>query len=409
MRFSNCALLLLAAAFPTRRGVVADDHPNLSSPTAGASSASAPGARELKAKNDKTKPPTESPTMDPSGTPSMDPSALSSELPSEVPSMNPSVSMIPSDLPTMNPTSEAEKKVIYNYTGTPQYFTAPKDGFWTITAVGARGGNCSGCDQSTCLYCYGKGDPISACPKVSYLTSPENERVGWCYKCDAQDHNGGFGALAKGTFFLNKGDKIEIIVGGMGQDCQTIEQQLPIGSFAPESRDYLEALTGAGGGGGTSVSFVYADKREELLLAAGGGGGATKFFNGEDGENGPNGGFNWGGKDGKGGGLAPSQLPQFGGAGGGGMSGDGESVKAIWSSNRLKEYVVGKVGQEVVWAEGGFSLSNGSQGGYVNRTEYEKNEVLSDVSEATAQSGSAGGYGYGSGGQGGSGEYSFQS
>ena len=305
----------------------------------------------------------------------------------------------------------------YNYNGArKQTFTAPKSGRFRITAVGARGGDCAaGCDQSTCKYCKGEKDPDVGCPRIlKYDNDPNNPA--WCYTCDAQYHKGGYGARAEGTFYLRKGDKIEIIVGGMGQNCQSMRQVLDTdiyGTTTPDGRDYLEALTGAGGGGASSVRVEYADGQQQVLLAAGGGGGAAKFFNGEDGQVGPNGGWDWGGRYGGGGGLGPSQLPQFGGAGGGGVSGDGASVNARYvkaylpdsldtyalndgekSDYRYNEY-------NRVWAEGGFSLSNGSQGGYAYRTEYSIDNENYQY-EVTARSGSAGGYG--SGGQGGSGE-----
>ena len=273
----------------------------------------------------------------------------------------------------------AAKGEVYTYRGDrKQTFKAPKDGFWRITAVGAKGGGCSGCDKDTCEYY--KGGSI-------------------CYKCDALYHNGGYGARAAGTFYLRKGDEIEMFVGGMGQDCQPIRQQLPVdlNTTTPDGRDYLEALTGAGGGGGTRVRVKYHDGGEQLLLAAGGGGGAAKFFHGEDGEDGPSGGWEWGGKDGGGGGLGPylGLLGVFGGAGGGGVSGDGDSRYAqFYNIQGLQE-------NGEVWAEGGFSLSNGSQGGYVDREENGKVSSPTAI-EITARSGSAGGYG--SGGQGGPGE-----
>ena len=395
MRFSRCALQLLAATASTT-SVVADDFSKLS-PTA---SAAAP--RQLSAKGDKTPTPSETPTMDPSELPSMDPSAFPSidpstqpsesmdpsQAPTMSPSMGPSVSMLPSwsDVPTTNPsssvspTTEAEKIKIFNHTGAPQYYTIPKTGIYTMTAVGAKGGDCYGCMKSTCNY-------------FTYVDNPFYTKIYWCQECEAQYHEGGYGVLVRGKFLLHKGDKLEVIVGGKGQDCKKVPRVNFSGAFI---RTYLEARTGAGGGGASSVQVKRDGKGDpELLLIAGGGGGSGFFFNGEDGEAGPNGGFGWGGQSGQGGELGPSpppEQPQFGGAGGAGVYGNGASRKAKWNGQLLDR-------DEEVWAEGGFSLSNGSQGGYVDRHGIKSIENVF----LEAQSGSAGGYG--GGGQGGSGEY----
>ena len=283
----------------------------------------------------------------------------------------------------------AAKGELYTYTydgARKQTFKAPKSGRFRITAVGARGGNCKGCKKSSC-------------------DVPQN--YNWCYACVAQHHKGGYGAHAEGTFYLRKGDKIEMIVGEKGQDCQYVRQLLPDGKATPSGFGYLEALTGAGGGGASSVRIKYADGEQQLLLAAGGGGGAAMFFNGEDGEDGPNGGWDWGGKDGGGGGLGASPLNQhqFSGAGGGGMSGDGGSVKARFGicEDDVRSGLREDESNGDVWAEGGFSVSNGSHGGYVDRHDY--HEPLRCAVEVTTRSGSAGGYG--SGGQGGAGESLF--
>ena len=292
-----------------------------------------------------------------------------SDTPSELPTTNPSSSL--------SPTNEPERIEIFNHTGTVQRYTIPKDDYYAFTAVGAKGGDCNGCDKATCEY-------------EDIFTKD------WCYKCDAQFHEGGHGTLVRGTFYLHKGDEIEAVVGGRGENCRKIRQQLPVvggeQKKTPDGRDYLEALTGAGGGGASSVRVKYAaDGQEDLLLIAGGGGGAAKFHNGEDGEIGQSGGWDWGGRNGQGGGLGPpppiSLFSQFGGAGGGGVSGNGDSMNILF--NNTYE----------LWAEGGVSLSNGSQGGYVDKYSY-----YEDGSETmvTAQSGSAGGYG--SGGQGGIGK-----
>ena len=86
------------------------------------------------------------------------------------------------------------------------------------------------------------------------------------------------------------------------------------------------------------------------------------------------------------------------------MNDNGDSCKARWYDN----FGLSKNSVEV-WAEGGFSLSNGGQGGYVDRDEYSYDYYETSYNnyaetKIAAQSGSAGGYGGGSGGQGGAGE-----
>lgn len=363
---SKVALILTAVFLSCCVGAAADDDPSIS-PSSTASPV-------LLSKGDKT--PSEVPSMDPSASPSKDPSVVPSIDPSETPTMSPSESpssgpsqsINPSDSPSpsfsLSPTTEAEKfrnRKTFNHTGTLQHYTIPKDDYYAFTAVGAKGGDCDGCDSATC--------------KV--------HGSNWCYKCDAQFHEGGYGTLVRGMFYLHKGDQIEVVVGGRGGNCQAIRQQLPfVGDEqkkTPDGRDYLEALTGAGGGGASSVRVKYAaDGKEDLLLIAGGGGGAAKFYRGEDGPVGPNGGWEWGGKNGQGGGLPNAgTFAALSGAGGGGVYGNGDPTRSSIDSSIL--------------AEGGKSLSDGGQGGFVDYTL--NNSTLS---------GGAGGYG--SGGQGGAGE-----
>ena len=287
---------------------------------------------------------------------------------------------------------EEKPGFLFPYTGTPQYYTIPKTGIYTFTAVGAKGGGCDGCDKATCDW---------------YPTKED-----WCHACNAQYHEGGYGALVRGKLLLRKGDKLEIIVGGKGQDCKALPRDAFVKDKSANRRKYLETRTGAGGGGASSVRIKYDDGREDLLLTAGAGGGSGFFYNGEDGEEGPDGGFDWGGRHGGGGGLGPrpddptiaKEIFAFGGAGGGGVYeyGNGASRNARFSTGSVY-YGLRVDGDVEVWAEGGFSLFNGGQGGYVDREKF----YIEDTSKPKqdfirALSGSAGGYG--GGGQGGSGE-----
>ena len=284
---------------------------------------------------------------------------------------------------------KARANFVFLYEGAiKQTVTAPKSGRYTITAVGAKGGNCLGCKKDTCRTC--KENTKDGCKNVSR---------GWCYKCrEAQFNDGGYGALAKGTFQFRKGDEIVVRVGGKGQDCERgCRLNFSVG-VTPDDRNYLEAINGAGGGGRTSVIVKHDDGGEDLYIVAAGGGGSAYFFPGEDGETGPNGGFDWGGVLGQGGGLDPSDfsnLVVYGGAGGGGMFGNGDSVRLEHTKSGVKIDEYGEV-----WAEGGFSLSNLSRGGYVYRDAKKNDSNSKEV--ARACSGSAGGYG--GGGQGGTGE-----
>ena len=149
-----------------------------------------------------------------------------------------------------------------------QTFIAPQTGMYTITALGAQGGN-------------------------------------------TEDGNyfGGFGASMTGDFFLTEGDELQVLVGQQG----------------------VAANFGAGGGGGTFVTRV-DNAEIEILLVAGGGGGSTSYdgYDGEPGLSGtdggdsnvPNGGAcannGFGGSNGMGGGAGCA-------GGGGGFFGNGDS------------------------------------------------------------------------------------
>ena len=273
---------------------------------------------------------------------------------------------------------KARANFVFLYEGAiKQTVTAPKAGRYTITAVGAKGGNCDGCKKDI------------------YECSRNKNCKGKCCTCEAQYNEGGYGALARGTFLLSEGDEIVVRVGGKGQDCERI-------SLSDKNADeviFFEVRDGAGGGGSTSVTVNHDGGGEDVYVVAGGGGGSASFYNGEDGETGPNGGWEWGGTFGGGGGLSKfSDADKYGGAGGaggGGVLGNGDSIIGKFKRGGV---TIDENGE--VWAEGGFSLPNSSLGGYVYRY---RNEV--DYTQQTiAFSGKAGGYG--GGGQGGLGKLS---
>ncbi|XP_068706620.1 uncharacterized transmembrane protein DDB_G0289901-like [Montipora foliosa] len=134
--------------------------------------------------------------------------------------------------------------------GIIQQFTVPRNGRYMIKACGARGGTHS----------YNYGDS----PGIYY---------------------GGKGALKEGTFTLNKGTVLNIVVGQRGGDSVEVKGGQSTNMTAAELGLSVEDNAGTGGGGG---SFVYTISNV-LLLAAGGGGGASGGYNGSDGQLGNNG------------------------------------------------------------------------------------------------------------------------
>ena len=256
---------------------------------------------------------------------------------------------------------------VFLYEGaSKQTVTAPKAGRYTITAVGAKGGNCLGSKIDTCK-----------------REAEQNVGQDFCATFDAQFNEGGYGALARGTFLLSAGDEIDVVVAGSGRNCENVR----LYGIEREQVDYnyLQAYTGGGGGGASSATVKRAEGGgDELLLIAGGGGGGARFFPGEDGETGPNGGWDWGGIFG-GGGTIPlrdggDSKRRWSGGGGGGIYGAGGSME-------LKD---GSKDGPII-TQGGFSLSNGSDGGSLDLEFVGSNYKIKP-----------GGHGgFGSGGQGG--------
>ena len=227
---------------------------------------------------------------------------------------------------------EDEGTYYYTYSGEKEMFEAPEAGDYEVIAVGGMGGSCI-------------------------------------------NNRGGYGAKASGTFRLSEGDRLNIVVGGKGGDCNSEV-------IGPSSSGETKTMyNGAGGAGGTYVELERAtSKTPQLLLAAGGGGGAGKKFDGEDGQDGPSGGFDWGGKNGGGGRLCrDSKCSEgfflIGGAGGGGYEGNGDS-RCGEPSCEIKDDSFEPVGpidkdesqceqkKKNLLAEGGESFQNGRKGGY---------------------------------------------
>lgn len=134
--------------------------------------------------------------------------------------------------------------------GIIQKFVIPRSGRYRIQAWGARGGTHSS----------------------NYGDSPGT-------------YYGGDGAFQEGTFTLNEGTVLNIVVGQRGGDSVEVKGGGLTKGTAAELGLSVEDNAGTGGGGG---SFVYTTSNV-LLLAAGGGGGASGGYNGMNGQVGNNG------------------------------------------------------------------------------------------------------------------------
>ena len=189
----------------------------------------------------------------------------------------------------------------FNYSGSIVRWTAPQTGSYQITAYGAQGG----------------GD--------------------WGF--------GGSGAIMSGTFHLNEGNVLNILVGGQG---------------ARGGQDYVNNYYSPSGGGGSFVAGGLGGPSSLLVVAGGGGGvdpytekstdtGAADASTGTSGKH-ATGTYRSsqegaGGTDGSGGTIGIDSANDGGGGGGGGFSGNGGS------------HVGGGK------AQGGFAYLNGGAGG----------------------------------------------
>jgi hypothetical protein len=201
--------------------------------------------------------------------------------------------------PTANPTNAATA------TGTIQEWTTPSTGQYVIEAAGAKGGSGNNGGTATA---------------------------------------GGAGAIMKGTFNLNAGDVLKILVGQMGGSSGTTD-------------------TGGGGGGGTFVvkvnptgAYTMADnsfKFDVLLVAGGGGGGGDSATAGTGGTTSTSGlaGNSSGGAGGTAGGGG-SNIGTSGG--GGGLTGNGAPT-----SQGGKSFINVGTGGTGSYGNGGFGGGGG--------------------------------------------------
>ena len=193
------------------------------------------------------------------------------------------------------------QNIDFNYSGSIVQWTAPQTGSYQITAYGAQGG----------------GD--------------------WGF--------GGSGAIMRGTFHLNQGNVLNILVGGQG---------------AGGGSDYVGNYYAPSGGGGSFVAGGLGGPSSLLVVAGGGGGvdpwtqdstdtGAADASTGTSGKHATgtdrSSQEGAGGTDGSGGTIGIDSASDGSGGGGGGFSGNGGS------------HVGG--GQ----AQGGFAYLNGGAGG----------------------------------------------
>lgn len=184
----------------------------------------------------------------------------------------------------------------FHYTDSIATWTAPFSGVYGITAYGAQGGNAG----------------------------------------QHADQQGGYGAQISGSFLLNSGEILSILVGSQG---------------ALNNNSH-----GGGGGGGT---FVVAPSNTPLVVAGGGGGAAHHVDdsrNASTNTSGNNAYYHGSNKQGSGGtdgsgGTIGSDSGVDGGAGGGGFFGDGGTHYGLHSHT------------DEMWAVGGSSYVSGGAGG----------------------------------------------
>ena len=201
--------------------------------------------------------------------------------------------------------SDSNSTTSFEYTGSIATWTVPLTASYEITAYGAKGGGA----------------------------------------------HGGNGALLGGSFLLDSGVTLNLLVGGQG---------------AMASRDHSYASGQVSGGGGGT--FVVAPTNTPLLVAGGGGGSGYKENNGGIGQNlfgydastntSGTGAYSSGGTNGAGG-LGGGGQANDGGGGGGGFFGSGSSVNDAAGGH---SYVSGGSGG----ASGGSGAGGFGGGGQAN-------------------------------------------
>ena len=203
-----------------------------------------------------------------------------------------------------NGSSGATGDVTFAYKGSPEEFTAPETGEYTLEVWGGKGG--------------------------------------W-----SRSNEGGNGGYAKGTVTLNKGEKLTIIAGGMGSGSTSSSYWSSTASGGynggaksgrdSDGNDNGNNETGGGGGG-----FSIIKKGTTSLVVAGGGGGAQYSSSGGTGFIGGGGGGSYGGT-----GSSSSDTGETGGVK---IGGDGGSLATQpdivngtgWVSSSAKDVLIQK-------------------------------------------------------------------
>lgn len=142
----------------------------------------------------------------------------------------------------------------FDYTGGMQLFTAPVGGTYKLEVWGAQGGN-----------------------------SVDNNI----------NHQGGYGAYAKGEISLSKGNNLYVYVGGAGKTCSRYGSTTSGTSTCPNdggyngggiTRQYVSTTLYGSGGGATHIATTnrgllssYNSYRGDVLIVASAGGGASYY------------------------------------------------------------------------------------------------------------------------------------
>lgn len=142
---------------------------------------------------------------------------------------------------------------VLTYTGKPQEWIAPKDGYYHVQLWGAQGGS------------------------ALYTT----------------EYTGGLGAYTTGTIYLKKGTKLTITVGGVGHIVSGTTTFTKAGTGfnggAVGSASSSNSTHG-GGGGATDIRYNGTSLNDRIMVAAGGGGASshvrTPNYSGNGGEGG---------------------------------------------------------------------------------------------------------------------------
>jgi len=218
----------------------------------------------------------------------------------------------------------------YNYTGSEQTFTAPRDGYYKLETWGASGGDYNN----------------------TYI--------------------GGYGGYSTGVVELNQGDTLYVNVGGKGiTNCTS--NNCPGGYNGGGSGAGYSGIVSTSGGGATHIAresgllSTFEDKRNQLLIVSGGGGG-TSYQDGYTGIGGSGGGVQ--GVDGT---YTDAQWP----SGQGGTQESGGAGGARISGQNVERGRAGTFGLGGI----GVNYSGGGGGGYYG-------------GGASNQSGGGGGSGY---------------